>query len=194
MAFTVNAERASLACPMNVRMADCGEVLTGAEGRSAWERVSHELRKPAEGSAVVLDFADVRAVTVPFVEEFLVRMLSDWISGYYQDLPLLITNAPEDVRRTIDVTLAGRKLAILSTGEGQPSLLGGDQTLKQTTGSVAQLDEEFTASQLATELHLTLPAANNRLRSLMRSGVVARIQGAPSRGGREYRYRFAGHH
>ncbi|HTY80862.1 MAG TPA: hypothetical protein VMI34_23770 [Candidatus Bathyarchaeia archaeon] len=195
MAFTADAESDTLPRPMKFPLAKFDDekqgVLTGDEGRAAWDEISRQLPEPGEGTAVELDFAGVRAITVPFVEEFLVRLLSDWVTGYHEDLPLLLTNATEDVRRTVEVALTPRKLAILSTGTGMPRLLGGDQTLKETAGSVAQLDDAFTAAQLAEQLDLTVQAANNRLRSLMRSGVVARVQAAPSRGGREFHYRTA---
>lgn len=166
-------------------------LLTGKEGAGAWRAVSRELGGPGEGTPVEVDFRGIKAVTVPFVDEFLVPLLGGWATGYHEDLPLLLVHTGDDVRRTIDVALGARKLAVLSLSDGEPQILGGDHTLKETAGSVAALDADFTASELAGQLGLTLPAANNRLRGLLRSGAVARVRSAPVGGGREYLYRFA---
>lgn len=49
---------------------------------------------------------------------------------------------------------------------------------------------EFRASDLADALDVSPQAANNRLRQLVASGVVARRRVVPEGGGKEFQYRL----
>jgi DNA-binding transcriptional ArsR family regulator len=137
-------------------------------------------------------FDDVRAVTVPFADESIARLLNGRLSGYYGDHPFVILNANEDVRETIAAALRIRHLIALAFAEdGSPDLLGGDLLLGETIRVASRLGE-FSVIDLAHRLNLSPQAANNRLRALLRAGAVHRKRVAPSRGGKEFRYEVPG--
>lgn len=176
--------------PMHVPMKNFGTdgVLTT---REAGARARHEIERHIgtlmPGQPVALDFADVRAVSVPFADEAVGQLLSGWLSGYYEEHPILAFNASEDVRETIAAALRQRRLLLLGLHHGDAELLGADAVLDETM-RVAQRLGSFSAADLAQELGLTPQAANNRLKTLMRSGALRRTRVAPSRGGKEFAY------
>lgn len=159
--------------------------------REAGVRARHDLERAiaslTPGDPVALDFAEVVAVSVPFADECLGQLLSGRLAGFYEDHPILAMNANADVAETIAAALRRRKLVLLGLFDGRVELLGADALLNETM-EVAHRLAEFSASDLAEELGLTLQAANNRLKALLRAGAVSRTRGAPEGGGREYEY------
>jgi hypothetical protein len=149
-------------------------------------RVEHKIAQQPPGTPIDLDFQDVVAVTVPFVDECLGRLLSTRLAGFDEDHPLFITGANEGVRETIAASLRPRRLQVLSFSDGV-ELLGGDDVLRQTIEQAFEL-EEFSVNDIAPLLGLTAQAANNRLAHLVRVGALSRQRVLPSRGGREFRY------
>jgi hypothetical protein len=169
-----------------------GEILIGREAgqraRSALEREIDTHRSSEE--PVAIDFGDVRGMTVPFAAAFFVPLLSGRLRGYYEEHPVLVINAADDVSETLEAVLMARDLAVLAVQpDHSGSLLGGEPALRETMREAAKLTE-FTASELAERLGLTAQATNNRLKQLVRIGALVRVSMVPAGGGREYRYRI----
>jgi hypothetical protein len=166
--------------------ADHDGVLVGrAAGEEARHQIEHAIGRQTPGTTIALDFEEVRAVSVPFADALLVPLISNRLTGYYEDHPLLVINANEDVRETLAATLARRNLFVL--GVPPPKLLGGEETLDETIRVADELSP-FTVLTLARKLGITQQAANNRLKALLRSGALARKRTSPARGGKEFIY------
>ena len=148
--------------------------------------IEREILDGDTGAAVVLDFKGVRVATVSFVDECIGVFLSSHASGFYGNRPVLAVNANEDVRETIAVTLAHRKLALLHMMD-PPELLGGDEILNQTLSEAWALGR-FTAGDLAGSMGLSPQAVNNRLKALVRRGALRRALVIPAGGGKEFIY------
>jgi hypothetical protein len=157
-------------------------------GDRAWRDIEHRLRKVHPDEVVALDFDSVEAISVPFADACLGRLLSGKVSGFYEEHPLVLLNANEDVRETVAAALRLRHLVALSLGSDGPQLLGADEVLAATMGAAFALGD-FSVLELAAELRLSPQAANNRLRALTRSGALHRQRVSPRHGGREFRYR-----
>lgn len=155
----------------------------GAEAR--WD-IERELAAASETEALVLDFDGVRAVTVPFVEECVGKLLAGRATSYYDDHPVIAINANDDVRDTLDVTLGHRRLALLHASD-PPQLLGGDRILNTTLREAWSL-RSFTATEVAARLGISAQAANNRLKALVASGALRRALIVPPGGGKEFSY------
>jgi hypothetical protein len=148
--------------------------------------IEREILAGEPGAAVVLDFRGVRAATVTFIDECIGVLLANHATRYYGNRPILAVNANEDVRETIAVTLASRKLALLHLMD-PPELLGGDEILNQTLSEAWNLGR-FTAGDLAGNMGLSPQAVNNRLKALVRRGALRRALVVPSGGGKEFVY------
>jgi DNA-binding transcriptional ArsR family regulator len=176
---------------MQIDMAgDFGEVLsTRSAGEAVRGSIVGAINGLTPGQPVCLDFSGVSAITVPFAEECIGQLLSRHLAGYYEDHPLLLTNANEDVRETIAAALRPRRLAVLSTRNGGGAeLLGGDELLGRTLQAAYEFRRPFAASEIADKLELTPQAANNRLKALLRSGALTRVRTVPEGGGKEFLY------
>jgi predicted transcriptional regulator len=70
----------------------------------------------------------------------------------------------------------------------QYRLLGDAAILADTYAATRRLGD-FRAAQLAEELGISLPNANNRLKKLVEAGALYRERGSgPERGGKEFTY------
>lgn len=168
------------------------DFLVGREGgQRARSRLEREMQTHrAAEDPVAIDFAGIRGMTVPFAREFFVPLLSPRLGGYYDEHPVLVVNAGEDVAETLHVVLADSALAVLSlAGEHDGALLGGERSLRDAM-RVAQSLGEFTANELAAELGVSAQAVNNRLKQLVRIGALVRVPVVLPAGGREFRYRL----
>ena len=178
--------------PMTHPMAQYGQprgvLTTRAAGEQALADIEKVIAAQTPGAVITLDFRDVEAISVPFADACLGRLLTGRVAGYYEDHPIVLLNANEDVRATIGLALRYRHLVALALGDGGPELLGADEVLEQTMRAAVEL-QDFSVVDLAARLDLTPQAANNRLRHLIRSGALARQRVSPERGGREFRYR-----
>jgi hypothetical protein len=172
---------------VRVSMKKFGDVLdtrrSAAKVRAGIER---EVLSTSDGDVLVLDFKGVRAITVPFADECIGLLLAGRLTGYHGSHPVLAVNANEDVRDTLSLTLATRRLGLLHVAEPL-ELLGGDDLLNDTL-SEAWAMGQFTASELAERLRVSPQAANNRLKALVSRGALRRALIVPSGGGKEFVY------
>jgi hypothetical protein len=175
---------------VKVSMSRYGAVLTTREaGDRAWRDIEREIEAVGENDVVALDFSGVDAITIPYADACLARLMSGKASGFYESHPLVLTNANDDVRETIGAALNQRHLVALSLAPGgAPSLLGGDRMLDRTIRAAAELEDPFSVGELAKKMELSPQAANNRLRQLTKVGALQRERINPAHGGREFRY------
>jgi hypothetical protein len=172
---------------VRVQMKHFGEVLDTRKGAvKARVSIEKDIQAGSLGAGVVLDFRGVRAATVSYIDECVGVLLAGRATGYYGNLPVLAVNANDDVRETIAVTLAHRKLALLHLMD-PPELLGGDEILNQTLNKAWSLGK-FTAGDLAGSMGLSPQAVNNRLTALVRRGALRRALIVPPGGGKEFIY------
>jgi hypothetical protein len=181
------SESDSLDLVVRIQMKQFGAILdTRKAAIKVRTSIEREIVAGEPGAAVVLDFRGVRAATVTFVDECIGVLLANHATRYYGNHPILAVKANEDVRETIAVTLANRKLALLHLMD-PPELLGGDEILNQTLSKAWNLGR-FTAGDLAGDMGLSPQAVNNRLKALVRRGALRRALVVPTGGGKEFVY------
>jgi hypothetical protein len=166
-----------------------GVLDTRAAGERALADIDRAIATHRADTVIALDFAGVRAITVPFADACLGKLLTGRAAGFYEDHPMVLLDANEDVRETIALALRYRNLVALVLGNGgPPALLGADEVLEETMSAALEL-QDFSVIDLASRLNLSPQAANNRLRHLLRNGALERERVNPRTGGREFRYR-----
>jgi hypothetical protein len=107
------------------------------------------------------------------------------MSGYYEEHPILVIRASDDVAETLAATLERRGLFVLGTPP--PRLLGAQGILEDTL-QLAQELSPFSVLDLADNLGISQQAANNRVKLLLNSGALVRRRVVPERGGKEFVY------
>ncbi len=167
---------------------DHGLLIGRDHGENARAVLELEIRATGPSDAVGLDFRGVHAITVSFAEGFFVPLLGQWLTGYYDDHPVVVFGANPEVVETVDAVLRLRNMAVLSVGDQDAALLGADAGLRETA-SLAYALREFVAADVAREFNISLQAANNRLKELVRRGALSRHASFARSGGREYVYR-----
>jgi predicted transcriptional regulator len=167
--------------------AEQGVLCTRREAVEARASIERRLLREAEPVAVVFNFKNVRAVTTTFVDECIARLLSTRLAGFDNDQPLVIANARDEVRDTIDTALRRRRLLLVALGSSGLEMLGADELLAETMQTAFEL-RRFSVLDLATRLKLTPQAANNRLAVLVRAGALARVRVLIERGGHQFMY------
>lgn len=165
------------------------------KGRESGENARHELERLISDLsirdpdfAIAVDFDEVRSVSVPFAEGFFVPLLSNRLSGYYEDHPILVIGADEDVSETLAAALSRRQLGVLGLAPHRADLLGGERGLREAVRAAFLLGRRFSVAELAQELGVSGQTANERLRVLYGLGAVARARIVPKGGGREFEY------
>lgn len=191
MAFTSSPERATLDL-MHFRLSDWAEdgVLIGRpQGDAARSALQAELLEHRSASEPVgIDARDIKLMSFPFADSFFVPLLSGWLAGYYDEHPIVVFGANEDVTETVDAALRLRNMGVVSIND-ETQLLGGEPALRETIEIAAKLGR-FSATQLGAELGVSPQAANNRLKALVRMGALIRISVGVQGGGREFEYRL----
>lgn len=165
-----------------------GFLATRDRGREVREDVERQLGRLSPGETLILDFADIDAITVSFGDESVAKLLSGRNGGDFVDRGLVAENLSEDVSDALDVVLERRKLALVCPKpDGNLLILGDPGWLHDTLHAALQL-KSFKAVDLAEALGISAQAANNRLRLLVSSGAVARQRVVPEGGGKEFAY------
>lgn len=154
-------------------------------------RISKELSSLQAGEILELDLAGVEAMTISYADELVAKIVAERKALGSADSYFLLSRASEEIAETVAVALERRGLiAAHRDTKGSFCLLAASPQLEETF-EVARELEKFTASDLAAELGLTLPAANNRIKALAEVGIVTRSRHAPSHGGRQFLYQTA---
>lgn len=159
------------------------------EARAALE---HRLGGLRESDPVALQFTGVSLMTVSFTEAFFVPLLGQWSSGYYEEHPLVVVDANDEIKETLDLVLRVRRVAVLSIAGGQgdsgTALLGGERGLRETVQAAFRHRGKFLASDIAAELGISVQNANNRLKDLVQRGALHRSAKIAPSGGRQFVY------
>src|SRR3954452_2174641 len=79
---------------VKVPMQRYGAVLTTKDaGERAWHDIEREIEAVGERQIVAIDFTGVDAITIPYADACLARLMSGKASGFYENHPLVLTNA-----------------------------------------------------------------------------------------------------
>jgi hypothetical protein len=179
---------------MHFRLSDwVGEDGLGAsreQAEAARSALQAELLAHRSGSEPVgIDVRKIKAMSFPFADSFFGPLLAGWLSGYYDEHPLVVFGANRDVAETIDAALRLQNMGVVSVSD-ETKLLGGEPALRETIDVAANLGR-FSATQLGVELGVSPQAVNNRLKALVRMGALVRQPVVVPGGGREFMYRVS---
>ncbi|MBM0202918.1 hypothetical protein JNW90_07270 [Micromonospora sp. STR1s_5] len=136
---------------------------------------------------VVIDFTDVKAMTISFADEFLGRYYSALAANDRPPTTVLLTGLNEENQETVAVCLERRELFAAEVNHGHIALIAASEVLDQTFEVAAEL-HRFTATDLAEQLSISAPNANNRLKRLVAARALIRQRGIAERGGKEFTY------
>lgn len=159
---------------------------TGAKVRDELER---DLRRVAAGTTVEVSFADVKAVTISFADEFLGKLITERSTGLLSDVALVLTKLNDEVREALQVCLERRDVVAAHRHARTYELLGATDDIVEETYERARARKEFRASELADDLRISPQNVNNRLKRLADAGALIRTRTAPEGGGKEFVYR-----
>jgi hypothetical protein len=192
MAFTSPPEGATVGV-VHFRLQDWtgddGLLATREQGEAARSALQRELLSNPAQAPVGIDARGIDAMSFPFADSFFGPLLSGWLTGYYDEHPIVVFGAKRAVAETIEAALKLRNMGVISVGgEREDELLGGEPALRETITAAARLGGKFSASQLGLELGVTAQAMNNRLKTLIRMGALVRVPVVVPGGGREFMY------
>lgn len=127
-------------------------------------------------------------MTNSFADELVGKLYTSLAAGDVTSGGIRLIGLNEETRDTVTVCLERRKLVAVDGDEER--LLASDELL-QATYAVARRLNHFRAADLATELAISLPNANNRLKRLTEAGALLR-QPDPERerGGKQFSYQL----
>ncbi|WP_314414878.1 helix-turn-helix domain-containing protein [Streptomyces kroppenstedtii] len=158
-----------------------------AVGADARRSVEERVAANAPISVLAIDFGGVEAMTNSFIDELLGKLYLSVSAGDLSVGGVRLTGLNEETRDGVTVCLERRKQIAVDGDTNE--LLGDDAVLATTWATARRLDGDFTAAQLADELTISLPNANNRLKKLVEAGAIRRERGTgPQRGGKEFVY------
>jgi hypothetical protein len=141
---------------------------------------------PIEES-VVLDFAGVDLISYSFADELVSGLLSDRLAGRLGERAVVVTGANEDVLEPIQRSLERRDYVGAYLQSDRVVLLHAPPHLQETFDA-CQERGEFRTGELAQDLAISVSACNNRLKPLLASGLLARVEATQPSGGREFVY------
>jgi|SRR5664280_2739379 len=172
------------------RVGQDGLLATREQAETIRSELQAELLAHRSGAEpVAIDLRGIAAMSFPFADGFFGPLLAGWLSGYYDEHPIIVFGANEGVAETVDAALKLRNMGVISVGD-ETKLLGGEPALRDTIAVAANLGR-FSATQLGVELGVSPQAVNNRLKALVRMGALVRVPVAVPGGGREFEYRVA---
>lgn len=168
-----------------------GLLATREQGEDARSALQRELLANPPDAPVGIDARGIEAMSFPFADSFFGPLLSGWLTGYYDQHPIVVFGANRPVAETIDAALKLLNMGVVLRDNGEAELLGGEPALRETIEVATRLGSAFSARQLGVELGVTPQAINNRLKALVKMGALVRVPVAVPGGGREFAYRVA---
>jgi hypothetical protein len=174
---------------VHFRLSDEGNVLGT---RNDGVRASQKLRTLYAGQpAIVLDFRGVEAATIPYLSQLVSGLFEIVLEARDASRPVVaVANVDDDVIPELEAVLERRHAMIaLLTSDGV-ELLSGAPHLEETLRAAQKLPSTFTTTQLAERLSINVTSANERLRSLVDSGVLARERDPHATRGKRFLYRM----
>lgn len=167
--------------------ARAGTLATRESGAQALAAIERAIAAQPPNEPIALSFNEVEDITAAFADACVSRLISGYAAGFHEDHPIFAVDATDEVRDGLSTVLANRGLVLLCLSDEGPTLLGAPEYLRETMVVADEL-REFSVAELAERLDLSVPAANNRLKQLLRSGAVSRSRVTPKRGGNEFHY------
>ena len=153
-------------------------------------KIQVEMNGIQPGDSLEIDLAGVEAMTISYADELIAKLAAERRIYGTSDWFFSISNATEEVAETVEVALKRRNLFLVHETAHGVELLAASDHLRDTYDTALEL-HEFTASDLAEHLGISLPAANNRIKALSSAGAVIRQRSDPAQGGRQFLYRSA---
>ncbi|MCE7980186.1 MAG: hypothetical protein DYG89_03270 [Caldilinea sp. CFX5] len=154
-----------------------GYLLTRAKGERVYEQVKTNLLSLPEGESLYLDFAEVYAMDVSFVDEAIIRLAKEIVDDHYGQRRLVLNQLSQDATDNLNAAIALQNLtlALFSIqSDGGWQLVGHLEKSLQQVLTMIMVSREITAPRLAAELELALNAANNRLKRLYDQRLIQR--------------------
>jgi DNA-binding MarR family transcriptional regulator len=166
---------------------DDGTVLANRRrGRAAAARLR---ANAGDGQDIILDFADVEAITPPFVQELLDAVHAILGGGPDSGRLIVIVNASEDVLETLGLVLERRKSTLAFRDGERVELLSAHGPHLLEVLEKAQKLRRFTAAELAQTMSLEVNTLHGRLKPLLESGVIGRQRDPEASRGVRHIYR-----
>ncbi len=178
------------AAPFTFSVAKVKDFLTT---RDLAKRTLRDLQDQTPGGAdtVIINFDGVVAMTISFADEFLGEYYSTLAGRDTLPAVVALTGLHEELRETVEICLQRRDLIAAETQQGTLTLLAASNVIVETFQLAQKLAHEvgaFTAMNVASQLNVSAPNANNRLKKLVGARALIRQQGVAERGGKEFSY------
>jgi len=154
-----------------------GYLLTRTKGERVYELVKTSLLSLPEGESLYLDFAEVYAMDVSFVDEAIIRLAKEIVDDHCGQRRLVLHNLSQDATDNLNAAIALQNLTLALFSiqtDGRWQLVGHLEKSLQQVLTMIMARREITAPQLAAELELALNAANNRLKRLYDQRLIQR--------------------
>ncbi|MEZ4733270.1 MAG: hypothetical protein R3E79_39755 [Caldilineaceae bacterium] len=154
-----------------------GYLLTRTKGERVYELVKTSLLSLPEGESLYLDFAEVYAMDVSFVDEAIIRLAKGIVDDRYGQRRLVLHHLSQDATDNLNAAIALQNLTLAlfsMQSDGSWQLVGHLEKSLQQVLTMIMARREITAPQLAAELELALNAANNRLKRLYDQRLIQR--------------------
>ncbi len=154
-----------------------GYLLTRTKGERVYELVKTNLLSLPEGESLYLDFAEVYAMDVSFVDEAIILLAKEIVDDQYGQRRLVLHHLSQDTTDNLNAAIALQNLTLAlfsMQSDGGWQLVGHLEKSLQQVLTMIMACREITAPQLAAELELALNAANNRLKRLYDQRLIQR--------------------
>jgi hypothetical protein len=162
-----------------------GYLLTRTKGEQVYALVKEHLLSLPEGRTLHLDFAEVYAMDVSFVDEAIIRIAKEIVDNHFGQRRLVLHHLSADATDNLNAAIALQNLALALfsiRSDGSWQLIGHLEKSLQQVLTMIMSRGEITAPQLAAELDLALNAANNRLKRLYDQRLIRRRYEVTDRG------------
>jgi hypothetical protein len=165
-----------------------GFLATRDSARTARSDLEAQVAAQGQDCIVVINFAEVNAMTISFADEFLGRFYSALASGDVLAAGVLLAGFNDETREAVSICLERRDLMAAAIDHDEAVLVGRAEVLQDTYRTALTMGT-FRAAELGTALSITPQNANNRLKRLVEAGAVHRRRVPVSdRGGKEFVY------
>jgi hypothetical protein len=125
--------------PVQFRLAGHGRVLAT---RNAGRKVAMQLSDAIEQNpAIIVSFADVKAVTPPFLDELL-RVVRGALSAERDGRMVAVTRLDDDLRETLQIVLDRNKMSLAELRPDRLALLTAVPHLAETLDAAQELGTE----------------------------------------------------
>lgn len=169
------------------QVGDFGKFLaTRATGKTIREDLEQHVARD-QPDEILIDFAEVIAMTISFADEFIGRLYTLLAAGDIAAETVLLAGLSEENEEAVTVCLQRRDLIAAATKDDHLTLLGAPEYLVETYRCALSL-QTFSALDLASHLDVSSQNVNNRLKRLTSAGALHRKRGHSGHGGKEYVY------